>query len=266
MNLSWIFGHAKTSFHCSDETVNLPLKHSGSKNLRDLCTDPSVTTPCRLTPYLPSGHLQTINAALTKADIPIHYRRKVFESNDASYPGTFVVDFVSHVDAHTKDKSVGDQDEGKRKPANVHGNAYCPKRTRLFEEHEWADFEAGSEDTKPMLVVLHGLSGGSYELYLKEVLAPLTIESKDGQSKWEACVVTARGCSGSAITSGFLFNARATWDCRQVVKWLREKYPNRPLFGIGFSLGANILVNVGCFILYLSSVMGESSHFSRCCS
>ncbi|EHL01640.1 putative esterase [Glarea lozoyensis 74030] len=40
-----------------------------------------------------------------------------------------------------------------------------------------------------------------------------------------------------------LYNARATWDCRQTVKWLRKKFPNRPLFGIGFSLGANILTN-----------------------
>jgi len=46
------------------------------------------------------------------------------------------------------------------------------------------------------------------------------------------------------ITTGVLYNARATWDIRQVVKWLGEKFPNRPLFGLGFSLGANILVNV----------------------
>jgi predicted alpha/beta-fold hydrolase len=47
----------------------------------------------------------------------------------------------------------------------------------------------------------------------------------------------------SKITSSVLYNARATWDCRQTVSWLRKKFPNRPLFGIGFSLGANILTN-----------------------
>jgi alpha/beta superfamily hydrolase len=46
------------------------------------------------------------------------------------------------------------------------------------------------------------------------------------------------------ITSNVLYNARATWDCRQVVRWLRSTFPNRPLFGIGFSLGASILTNV----------------------
>lgn len=243
MDLSSWLGHAKTTFHCSNKTIDIPLKNGSQTPLKDLVS--SLTPPCRLTPLLPSGHLQTINTVITKTDVPIHYRRKIFDSNDPNYPGTFAVDFVSHTDGLAQGKSAGDADEGKRRPAQTRGNQYCPKRTRLFEEDEWAEVENGSHDTTPMLVVLHGLSGGSHEVYLKEVLAPLTIGSKEGEQRWEACVVTARGCAGSAITSGVLFNARATWDCRQMVKWLRKKFPNRPLFGVGFSLGANILVDVG---------------------
>ena len=82
-------------------------------------------------------------------------------------------------------------------------------------------------------------SGGSHEVYLRHAIAPLVKEGK-----WEICVVNSRGCAMSKITSGVLYNARATWDVRQAVKWLRSKYPNRPLFGLGFSLGANILTNV----------------------
>ena len=244
MDFWWLLGHAETTFHRAKDTVQLPLLKSGAKSLYQICSSPTITPPCKLNPLLPTGHLQTINTAITKSDIPIHYRRRVFESNDTNYPGTFVVDFVSHVDAGTKESAAGDQDEGKRRPAKTYGNAYCPRRTRLFEEEEWNEIDKGSNDDTPMLVVLHGLSGGSYEVYLKEVLAPLTVNVKEDQRKWEACVVTSRGCAGSAVTSGVFFNARATWDCRQTVKWLREKYPNRPLFGLGFSLGANILTNV----------------------
>jgi len=60
---------------------------------------------------------------------------------------------------------------------------------------------------------------------------------------WEACVVNARGCAMTKITSSVLFNARATWDVRQTVNWLRKTFPNRALFGMGFSLGANIITN-----------------------
>lgn len=98
----------------------------------------------------------------------------------------------------------------------------------------------GSDDEKPMLVAMHGLSGGSYEIYLRAVLAPLVTK----ESGFAACVVNARGCAMSKITTQQLFNARFTEDIREAAKYLKKIYPNRPLFIVGFSLGANILTNV----------------------
>jgi predicted alpha/beta-fold hydrolase len=71
--------------------------------------------------------------------------------------------------------------------------------------------DARLSDNKPMLIILHGLSGGSHEIYLRHAIAPL-IE----QGNWEICVVNSRGCAMSKITTGILYNARATWDVRQV--------------------------------------------------
>jgi len=56
------------------------------------------------------------------------------------------------------------------------------------------------------------------------------------------------------ITTSVLYNARATWDIKQTVKWLKKTFPNRPLFGIGFSLGANIMTNVR---IHLSSLVNQ---------
>lgn len=151
-------------------------------------------------------------------DVPVIYKRKVFTSNNPAVPGSFTVDFVHGIASDEVDSSL-------------------PPRTTYFNEQEIG--EIGSDDSKPMLVTLHGLAGGSNEIYLRHVLAPLTTEGG-----WEACVVNSRGCAMSKITSNVLYNARATWDVRQAVNWLREKFPNRPLFGIGFSLGANIMTNV----------------------
>ncbi|KAL8732010.1 MAG: hypothetical protein Q9181_004087 [Wetmoreana brouardii] len=146
----------------------------------------------------------------------VYYKRKIFTAEDSAFAGTFAVDFVVPPDEGT--------------------DSTLPARTAYFAEEDIRN--VGSDDRKPMLVTLHGLSGGSHEVYLRHVLKPLFREG------WEACVVNARGCAQSKITSDLLFNARATWDVRQVVKWLREAFPNRPLFAIGFSLGGNILVNV----------------------
>lgn len=137
------------------------------------------------------------------------------------------------------------------------GHHRLPPRTTYFTDKEFENL--GSNDTKPLLITLHGLSGGSYETYLREVLEPLVKATPEGEKaggisggEWEALVVNSRGCAGSKITTSILYNARATWDVRQTVKWARKIWPNRPIYGIGYSLGANILTNVGgVFLLSL---------------
>lgn len=215
MDIIGNLGSAKTSFTYSQSPITLYTKAGDELSLPELCK--AVTPPCHLNPLLFNGHLQTFWTVVKSQDVPIYYKRKVFEAEDPRYAGTFAVDFVV--------EPYGDVQSD------------MPPRTTHYSEDEFK--EIASLDTKPMLVTLHGLSGGSHELYLRHVLEPLV---QDGS--WAACVVNSRGCAMSKITSGVLYNARATWDVRQVVKWLRETFPNRELYGIGFSLGANILTNV----------------------
>ncbi|KAK5154386.1 hypothetical protein LTR04_006012 [Oleoguttula sp. CCFEE 6159] len=184
--------------------------------LSNLCR--TVTPPCRLNPFLFNGHLQTAYTAIKEEGPPIIYKRKIFNAEDPDFAGTFAVDFVVHDASKEQDDSL-------------------PPRTTYYSDDEFAEIR--SLDSKPMLISLHGLSGGSHEIYLRHVLAPLVTE----EAGWAALVVNSRGCAMSKITTGILYNARATWDVRQVVKWCREAFPNRPLFGIGYSLGANILTN-----------------------
>jgi uncharacterized protein len=221
MDLGWLIGNSSVSFHHAPESIVLQLKDGEKTSLSQLCK--STTPPCRLNPFLFNGHLQTAWTIVNGPDVPVFYRRKVFEHEDPAYSGSYTVDFVAH------------------KPAEQHDDT-LPPRTTYFTDEEFAGLP--SDDSKPMLVTLHGLSGGSYELYLRHVLAPLTADG------WEACVVNSRGCANSKITSGVLYNARSTWDVRQTVQWLRKNFPNRPLYGIGFSLGANILTNVCDYKIY----------------
>ena len=230
MDLSWMIGHARTTFHHSTSTVDLPLRSGKTIDLATLCEE--VTPPCKLNPFLFNGHLQTAWTAVKDAGPPISYKRKIFSAEDPRFAGTFAVDFVVSA-------------------APEEPNDALPPRTTLYTDDEWAGI--ASEDSRPMLITLHGLSGGSHEVYLRHVLAPLVAEAtgkavnEDGSiagKGWEALVVNSRGCAMSEITTGILYNARSTWDIRQVVKWCRKTFPNRPLFGIGYSLGANIITNV----------------------
>ncbi len=213
--MEWL-GRARIAFTHAPSPLALQRRDGTATDLLSVCRQS--TPPCQLNPFLFNGHLQTM-WTVTKAHGPaIYYRRRLFEADHHIYKGTFSVDFV-----------VGPHDDA---------DAALPPRTASFSEEGWAGI--GSDDSEPMLIVLHGLSGGSHEIYLRHCIEPLVADG----SNWHVCVLNARGCAQTAITSGILYNARATWDVRQVVSWAKATFPNRPLFGLGFSLGANILTNV----------------------
>lgn len=213
--MDW-FGRAKITFTSSENTIPLQRKDGSQTDLRKVCEE--VTPPCQLNPLLFNGHLQTMWTAAATWAPQIYYKRKIFDADHKTYTGTFAVDFV--VDPYEE------------------ADETLPPRTAYYSEDEFA--KLGSDDSRPMLIVLHGLSGGSHEVYLRHSIQPLLDNGED----WAVCVVNSRGCANSAITTGVLFNARATWDVRQIVNWAHKTYPNRPLFGLGFSLGANIITNV----------------------
>lgn len=192
--MDW-FGRAKIDFTSSPEPLILEEKDGSKTDLRKICE--AATPPCQLNPLLFNGHLQTFWTAVNTEAPHIYYRRKIFDANHRTYNGTFAVDFAvaPHNDA----------------------DATLPPRTAYYAEEDFA--KIGSDDSRPMLIVLHGLSGGSHEVYLRHSIEPLLA---DGEN-WAVCVVNSRGCANSAITSGVLFNARATWDVRQVCTRIIER-------------------------------------------
>ncbi|KAL4926470.1 putative hydrolase, alpha/beta fold family [Aspergillus undulatus] len=232
---SWARPGGRISFYGTKEN-NLLLTKKASKSdakeqttLAELCR---IATPerCDLNPLLFNGHLQTCWTAVKFDTVPVYYKRRVFESDSVRYKGHFAIDFVVEPYEPPTDPEATDAERKYTLPSGL------PERTAMLSEDEFAALP--SDDNKPMLVVLHGLSGGSHELYLRHVIHPLIADRN-----WKACVVNSRGCAQMKISTGVLYNARATWDVRQAVKWLRKAFPNRPLFGIGFSLGASILAN-----------------------
>lgn len=234
--MSWMHPKGRISFHYSKDNgliLNKKSEKPGAQeqvSLTEICRE-ATPKKCRLNPFLFNGHLQTAWTILKHDGVPVYYKRRMFESDSPMFSGQFALDFVVEPYEMPDDDVLMDRE---RKYTRESG---LPVRTSFMSEDEFAALP--SDDTKPMLVTLHGLSGGSHEIYLRHVLHPLVADGS-----WEAVVVNSRGCSQTKISTGVLYNARATWDIRQTVKWLRKIFPNRPLLGIGFSLGANILTNV----------------------
>lgn len=185
--MDW-FGIARICFIHSPVPRRLKTHDGNDMTLLQICK--KSIEPCILNPFLFNGHLQTIWAALQGYGPCVYYCRKVFEANHPTYTGSFAVDFVA--------EKFDDED------------ATLPKRTRYFSDDQLHSL--ASEDSTPMVIVLPGLTGGSNEGYIRHTVTPLLSRG------WKVCVLNARGCANSEITTGILFNARATWDLRQVSK------------------------------------------------
>ncbi|GAA5971557.1 hypothetical protein JCM11641_000638 [Rhodosporidiobolus odoratus] len=94
-------------------------------------------------------------------------------------------------------------------------------------------------DDRPILVVSHGLTGGSHESYVRGILAIVTKPKEDGGLGWRAAVVNSRGCANTPVTSQKLYNGATTDDLRSAIAFISKFAPDAPLYGVGFSLGGN---------------------------
>ncbi|KAF8754603.1 alpha/beta hydrolase fold [Rhizoctonia solani] len=126
------------------------------------------------------------------------------------------------------------------------------------------DFTPRTQDLElppetPIVVVLHGLSGGSHESYVRSILSQVCASPANGGLGYRAVVVNFRGCAGVPLTSPQFYSAGHTEDIRIALSYIQKTYPRARLTGLGFSLGANVLVR------YLGEE-GEKSRLDAGCA
>eukprot|EP00257_Ricinus_communis_P027069 XP_025014483.1 embryogenesis-associated protein EMB8 isoform X2 [Ricinus communis] len=105
------------------------------------------------------------------------------------------------------------------------------------------------DDTTPIVVVIPGLTSDSSSAYIKH------LAFNTAKHGWNVVVGNHRGLGGVSVTSDCFYNAGWTEDLRAVINYLHNEYPKAPLFAVGTSIGANILVK------YLGED-GERTHVS----
>ncbi|KAF9603573.1 hypothetical protein IFM89_037072 [Coptis chinensis] len=105
------------------------------------------------------------------------------------------------------------------------------------------------DDRTPIVMVIPGLMSDSASAYIKH------LAFKIAKGGWNAVISNHRGLGGISLTSDWFYNAGWTEDVRTVVEYLHQEYPNAPLFAVGTSIGANVLVK------YLGED-GDSTHIA----
>nr|XP_043628491.1 embryogenesis-associated protein EMB8-like [Erigeron canadensis] len=109
----------------------------------------------------------------------------------------------------------------------AHSDVFNNKDTENEEVHD---------ANTPLVIVIPGLTSDSDSVYIKHLTFYM---AKRG---WNVVVSNHRGLGGVPLTSDFFYNGGWTNDLRRVVKHIRSKSPDVPLFVVGTSLGANMMV------------------------
>jgi len=102
--------------------------------------------------------------------------------------------------------------------------------------HFHADQCAPLTASSPVVILFHGLVGDSQSEYIFHMSGQLL---KRG---YRVVAVVARGCGGLSLTTGRVFAGRRTSDVASAIHTVADRYPSAKLFGVGFSLGASLVL------------------------
>ncbi len=115
-------------------------------------------------------------------------------------------------------------------------------RVRLIRERielddgDFIDLDWNDRQTGPLILVLHGLEGSSESNYAAGILRSFS------QRGWTAVMMHFRGCSGEPNRLARRYHAGDTGDLATVLSLLVKRFPDKPVFAVGYSLGGNVLL------------------------
>lgn len=106
-----------------------------------------------------------------------------------------------------------------------------------FIDLAWA-MPSKKDKTRGIVILFHGLEGSSQSHYIKHLINHLLAENL-------GCVVMHfRGCSGEPNLTPKAYHSGATYDPEFIIPLVKSRFTNLPLFGVGFSLGGNMLMKL----------------------
>ena len=225
-----MFAH-KTTSEVSVSCQNTEKNANALKMLKTLQVGYDAITVLR------NPHASTILATFFRKDVEVEYQRELLPMPCG---GVVALDWPLSVDDETH-KYRERTPEMLEKTRNLDPNfephrksipSQTPKIDGVLEEH----YKTFPENA-PTLVLMSGIAGGSHDKYLKHMLRRAVMKG------YRVVAFNARGTSESPLMTPQFYSASFTGDTRAVMKEMKRRFPNAPLFAVGWSLGANILTN-----------------------
>lgn len=92
------------------------------------------------------------------------------------------------------------------------------------------------ESDQPVVALFHGLEGSTDRHYIANLMDEL---QKAGIT---SVALNFRGCGSRLNVRPRFYHSGATDDYRTFFKWIRQRFPKKEIYAVGYSLGANALV------------------------
>jgi len=105
-----------------------------------------------------------------------------------------------------------------------------------LSDGDFVDLAWVGRGSSPIVCILHGLCGGMDSPYINGILGAIKRQG------WRAVLMHFRGCSGEPNRLAKSYHSGETGDLKFLLAELKKREPNTPLFGIGYSLGGNVLL------------------------
>lgn len=101
-----------------------------------------------------------------------------------------------------------------------------------FLDFDWLD----GSPVQPVVVLFHGLEGSSDSFYARDLMQRLQARG------WSGVVAHFRGCSGEDNRLPRAYFAGDSVDIETMLRHVKSRHPDAPLFAVGVSLGGNALL------------------------
>ncbi|MGR8947360.1 MAG: hydrolase [Gammaproteobacteria bacterium] len=108
------------------------------------------------------------------------------------------------------------------------------------------DSNNAARNPTPIVVVLHGLEGSSDSNYARGIAHQLALLG------WRVAILHFRGCHSGPNKLQRSYHSGDTNDLREFLAEIKSRAPHAPIFGVGYSMGGNVLLK------YLGEEASES--------
>lgn len=89
---------------------------------------------------------------------------------------------------------------------------------------------------KPVVALFHGLEGSSKRFYIRNLMSDLE------SAGFSSVAMNFRGCGSRLNNQKRFYHSGETSDYHLLFNWMKDRFPDREVYAVGFSLGANALI------------------------